>query len=127
MLLRHHSLNVQVVKNFTATRPQRKQAPMNVPVTARVALLQQSRLANQTQNLIFKKNVFAKTNTGEKKSNMPPPTCTFGDNLVKEDGNNSSGDDSARSEAGKPTNDRSGLGGLVGGLEKMGRINTGKL
>ena len=78
-------------------------------------------------NLIFKKNVFAKTNTGEKKSNMPPPTCTFGDNLVKEDGNNSSGDDSARSEAGKPTNDRSGLGGLVGGLEKMGRINTGKL
>lgn len=76
-------------------------------------------------NLMIKKNAFAKTNTGEKKSKMSPPP--FGDNLVKEDGNSSGGDDSAGSEAGKPTNNRSGLGGLVGGLEKMGWTNAGKL
>lgn len=41
-------------------------------------------------NLMIKKNVFAKTNNGEKKSKISPPP--FGDNLVKEDGDNGGGD-----------------------------------
>ena len=69
-------------------------------------------------NLMIKKNVFAKTNTGEKTKMSPPP---FGNNVVEEDGDNGFGDGSAQSEADKPAHDRSDLGGLVGGLVQSTR------
>lgn len=57
---------------------------------------------------MIQKNIFAKTNTGGKKSKMSPPP--FGDTLDKE------GDDNAENKAGTAAHDHSDLGRFVGGL-----------
>lgn len=71
-----------------------------------------TRELRKNANLMIHKNIYAKTNTGGKKSKMPPP---FWDNEVKED------DDDPQSQAATEAHDHSDLGGLVGGLVQSTR------